>query len=236
MFKSIFICFAAIILSGCSNAQNSFSPTLLSAAEFAEQLKKDTDAQLLDVRTPSEFKNGHIQKAINVNINDKHFEDKVAALDKTKPVYVYCLSGGRSKNAVKHLNAAGFKNVIELPGGMMEWRANNLPETKDPGVATAKGLSLAQYQALLKSDRQVLVDFYADWCAPCKEMKPYLDEIAKDMADQVVIVRIDADANMELCKTLKIEALPVLKLYKNEKLIWDNLGFVDEATVRRKLR
>ena len=81
-----------------------------------------------------------------------------------------------------------------------------------------------------------LVDFYADWCGPCKEMKPYLDKMATEMTDKVVIVRIDADENIELCKTLKIEALPVLKLYKNEKIIWDNLGFIDEASVRKKLK
>ncbi|MFN0290420.1 thioredoxin domain-containing protein [Pedobacter helvus] len=236
MYKSILIFIAAIVLSSCSNAQTNASPTRLSATAFAEQLKKDADAQLLDVRTPSEFKNGHIQNAINANINDKHFEEQVAALDKTKPVYVYCLSGGRSKNAVKQLSAAGFNNVVELPGGMMEWRANNLPESKDANVPAVKGMNLAQYENLLKSDKLVLVDFYADWCAPCKEMKPYLDRIAKDMADKVVILRIDADANTELCKSLKIEALPVLKLYKKEKLVWDNLGFVDEATVRKQLK
>lgn len=236
MYKSIFICIAALILNSCSNAQTISKPTRLSATAFAEQLKKDNTIQLLDVRTPGEFKNGHIKNAINASVNDKHFEEEVSALNKTKPVFVYCLSGPRSNAAAKQLRAAGFKNVVELPGGMMEWRANNLPETKDASATNAKGLSLAQYKALLKSDKLVLVDFYADWCAPCKEMKPYLDKISKDMADKVVIVRIDADANTELCKTLKINALPVLKLYKNEKMIWDNLGFIDEASVRKKLK
>jgi thioredoxin 1 len=235
MYRTILSFIAAVILSSCSNAQTTSTPTRLSATAFAEQLKKDNTIQLLDVRTPGEFKNGHIQNAINASVNDKHFEEEVSALNKTKPVFVYCLSGPRSNAAAKQLRAAGFKNVVELPGGMMEWRANNLPETKDVSATNAKGLSLAQYEALLKSDKLVLVDFYADWCAPCKEMKPYLDKISKDMADKVVIVRIDADANTELCKTLKINALPVLKLYKNEKMIWDNLGFVDEATVREKL-
>jgi thioredoxin 1 len=235
MYKKIFSFIAAVILSSCSNAQTTSTPTRLSAAAVADQLKKDPSVQLLDVRTPGEFNNGHIPNAMNANINDKHFEDKVSALDKTKPVYVYCLSGGRSNTAAKQLRAAGFNNVIEMPGGMMEWRAKNLPEIKDASARTTKGMSLAQYEALTKSDNLVLVDFYADWCAPCKEMKPYLDKISKDMADKVVIVRIDADANTELCKMLKVNALPVLKLYKNEKMIWENLGFIDEAGVREKL-
>ena len=236
MYKSIFNLIAAVILSSCSNAQTTSTPTRLSAAAVADQLKKDPSVQLLDVRTPGEFKNGHVPNAMNANINDKHFEDKVSALDKTKPTFVYCLSGGRSNAAVKQLRAAGFKNIVEMPGGMMEWRAKNLPESKDTHVAVAKGMSLAQYESLLKSDKLVLVDFYADWCAPCKEMKPYLDKISKDMADKVLIIRIDADANTELCKTLKVNALPVLKLYKNDKMIWENLGFIDEAGVREKLR
>ena len=236
MYKSIFIFIAVIVLHSCSNAQTTSSVNHLSATEVANQLKKDTNVQVLDVRTPSEFKNGHVPNAINANINNDDFSTQIAALDKTKPVFVYCLSGGRSSAAVKQLRASGFKNVVEMPGGMMEWRANNLPETRDENPSKAKGLSLAQYEALTKSDKLVLVDFYADWCAPCKEMKPYLDKISKDMADKVVIVRIDADANTELCKTLKIDALPVLKLYKNQKMIWDNLGFIDETTVREKLR
>ncbi|RYG04822.1 MAG: redoxin domain-containing protein [Chitinophagaceae bacterium] len=236
MYKGIFIFIAVIILSSCSNAQTKSAINRLTATEVADQLRKDANIQLLDVRTPSEFKNGHVPNALNVNINDADFNTQIASLNKDKPVFVYCLSGGRSNAAIKQLRDAGFKNVTEMPGGMMEWRAKNLPETKDTNASNAKGLSLAQYKALTKSDKLVLVDFYADWCAPCKEMKPYLDKISKDMADKVVIVRIDADANTELCKTLKINALPVLKLYKNEKMIWDNLGFIDEASVRKKLK
>ena len=236
MYKSIFIFIAVIVLHSCSNAQTKSSVNRLSAVEVADQLKKDPNVQLLDVRTPSEFKNGHVPNAINANINDDNFSTQINGLDKDKPVVVYCLSGPRANAAAKQLRTAGFKNVVELPGGMMEWRANNLPETKDASAKNAKGLSLAQYKALLKSDKLVLVDFYAEWCAPCKEMKPYLDRIAKDMADKVEIVRIDADANTELCKSLKVNALPVLKLYKNEKMIWENLGFIDEAGVREKLK
>ncbi|TCD01527.1 thioredoxin domain-containing protein [Pedobacter psychroterrae] len=236
MYKSIFILLIAIILNSCGNTQTNSTPTSLSATEFAEQLKKDNTIQLLDVRTPGEFKNGHVENAINASIVGSDFENQIAALDKSKPVFVYCLSGPRSHAAAKQMRVAGFKNVVEMPGGMMEWRAKSMPETKDATAIDTKGLSLAQYEALLRSDKMVLVDFYADWCAPCKEMKPYLDKIAIDMANNVVLVRIDADANTELCKALKIDALPVLKLYKNKKMVWDNLGFIDEASVRKQLK
>lgn len=236
MYKGIFIFIATLTLASCSNAQNKSTVNRLSALEVAAKIKENSNIQLLDVRTPSEYEKGHVDGAINANINNDDFKNQISSLAKDKPVIVYCLSGPRANAAAKQLRNAGFNNVVEMPGGMMEWRAKNLPEIKDASARTTKGISLAQYEALTKSDKLVLVDFYADWCAPCKEMKPYLDRISKDMADKVVIVRIDADANIELCKTLKVNALPVLKLYKNEKMIWENLGFIDEAGVREKLK
>jgi thioredoxin len=225
------------MLNSYSNAQTVINNVRqITATTLASTLKDSQNAQLLDVRTTTEFSNGHVEGAINANINSADFKTKIASLDKVKPVYVYCLSGGRSGNAVKQLFAAGFEKIVEMPGGMMEWRAANLPEVKKSLTANSKTISLSQYQALIKSDKLVLVDFYADWCAPCKEMKPYLDKISKDLAEKVIVIRIDADANAELYKTLKINALPVLKLYKNEQLIWENLGFIDETSIRKKLK
>ena len=66
-------------------------------------------------------------------------------------------------------------------------------------------------------------------------MKPYLDEISKDMADKVVLIRINADDNQALCKELKIDALPVLQIYKNKNLTWINEGFIEKAEVVKKL-
>jgi thioredoxin len=79
------------------------------------------------------------------------------------------------------------------------------------------------------------VDFYADWCAPCKKMKPYLDEISTEMADKVVVLRINADDNKQLCKDLKIDALPVLHVYKNAVKTWTNVGFIEKADVVKQL-
>jgi thioredoxin-like negative regulator of GroEL len=70
--------------------------------------------------------------------------------------------------------------------------------------------------------------------ALAKKMKPYLDEISKDMADKVVLIRINADDNQALCKELKIDALPVLQIYKNKNLTWINEGFIEKAEVVKK--
>jgi thioredoxin 1 len=81
----------------------------------------------------------------------------------------------------------------------------------------------------------VLIDFYAEWCGPCRLMKPYLEEISKEMADKVVVIRINADDNQALCKELKIDALPVLQVFKNQKLTWSNIGFIDKKGVEKEL-
>jgi thioredoxin len=125
--------------------------------------------------------------------------------------------------------------VYELSGGIMKWRGVNLPETTENTVVS-NGMSKQQFDALLLSDKLVLIDFYADWCAPCKKMKPYLDEISNDMADKVVVIRINADDNQSLCKDLKIDALPVLHLYKNKTPIWTNTGFIEKAEVVKQLK
>ena len=203
--------------------------------EFAEKLKEMPTATIIDVRTIDEFSKGHLANALNYDWNEIEFDKQISSLDKSKPVFVYCLSGGRSSSAASKMRSEGFKTVYELDGGIMKWRSANLPETTDITVIS-DGMSKEEFDALLNTDKIVLIDFYADWCAPCKKMKPYLDEISKDMADKVVVIRINADDNRALCKELKIDALPVLQIYKNKNLNWINTGFIDKAEVLSKLQ
>ena len=232
MYKNLIIAFTLLLITGCGKAQNNKGNSSLSATEFSQKLLQTQDAQLVDVRTPAEFQNGHLPNAMNINWNADDFVDKTATLDKDKPVFVYCMSGPRSSAAAEKLSEMGFKKIYEMQGGMMKWRNANLPEIK---LSTSKGMSLEEYNKLLKSETPVLVDFYAEWCAPCKKMEPYLKKISTEMPDKVKIVRVNADENTELCKTLKVSSLPVLKMYKNDKLVWDNLGFVSEEEVKTKI-
>ena len=116
----------------------------------------------------------------------------------------------------------------------MKWRGANLPEAND-NKTVSKGMTMQQYNDLLNSGKFVLIDFYADWCAPCKKMKPYLEEISKDMASTVEVIRINADDNQSLCKELKIDALPVLQLYQDKKMIWNHTGFIEKSGVVKQL-
>jgi thioredoxin len=234
-YLSIILATVAIIFNSCTNGQSTPYNPSISAIEFSKKITELPGAPIIDVRTPGEFSQGHLKNAKNFDVSSAGFENQIASLDKLKPVLVYCLSGSRSTYAVSYMKSNGFKEVYELNGGMMRWRAANLPETTDAASASA-GMSKQQFDNLLVTDKLVLIDYYADWCAPCKKMKPYLDEISRDMADKVVVVRINADESRMLCKELKIDAIPVLQIYKNKKLTWTNTGFIEKEAVIKQLK
>jgi thioredoxin 1 len=225
-----------IILNSCSTGQSQNTKTNLTAVEFAEKIKELPNTPIIDVRTPDEFSGGHLQNAQNIDISDSNFEQQIETLDKSKPVFVYCLSGGRSASAASKMREIGFKEVYELDGGIMKWRGANLPETTSLATAKTTGMSKADYEKLFDTEKVVLVDFYADWCGPCKQMKPDIDAITNEMADKVTVIRINADDNAELCKELQIDALPTIKIYKNRALTWSNVGYIDKAGMEAQLK
>ncbi|HOZ85461.1 MAG TPA: thioredoxin domain-containing protein [Niabella sp.] len=222
------------ILSGNANSHAQETYFKLDAQSFGDKIKTTPAAVILDVRTPGEFEKGHLKDAVNFNWNDENFSSRVDKMDKSEPVFVYCLSGGRSAAAAKAMREMGFKQVYEMVGGMLKWRAAKLPETADVKAKT-EGMTLAQFNTLVQSDKFVLVDFYADWCVPCKKMKPYLDEIAAEKK-QIKIIRIDIDAHASLSRALKIESLPVLHFYKNKKLAWQNAGYINKKGIENLLK
>ncbi len=222
---------AALVLQSCSgNTQPGSDISYnLEATAFAEKLNELPNAPLIDVRTPGEFADGHLRQAKNIDWNSSSFESDIQALDKTQPVFVYCLSGGRSSSAAAKMRAIGFSKVFELDGGIIKWRAANLPEDD----TNNSGMTVEEYQALLNTDKKVLIDFYAEWCGPCKKMAPYLNEMKNNLKDSVEIVRIDADKNQALAKSLNIDALPSLLLYKNKSVVWQQKGFISEEDLTK---
>lgn len=117
-----------ILLLACSSSVDNDNSTnsdtvmkKLSHEAFQTKLKNTKTAQLIDVRTPEEYKDGFIEGATNMNFYDSDFQDKLNTLDKNKPVLVYCKSGGRSAKTCKKLQNAGFKEVYDLKGGYTAW-------------------------------------------------------------------------------------------------------------------
>ena len=121
MPKLIFFFLLTLCLScnqDSANAQSKLSPN-----DFETMLKKDSTAQVVDVRTPQEFKSGYIAGAKNINFYDDDFAQQIAKLNKTRPVMVYCAKGGRSASAAELFAKAGFPKVFDLEGGMTAWKA-----------------------------------------------------------------------------------------------------------------
>lgn len=133
---SLVACTFAFVLA--LSAPNSFSaapdndPAVkhVDAKGAAALLKKDSEVVVLDIRTPAEYKDGHIAKAKNIDFYADDFEKKLSALDKSKTYLVHCASGGRSKRSLTAFNKLGFKSVVHLDGGYKGWAKDGQPVEK----------------------------------------------------------------------------------------------------------
>ncbi len=92
--------------------------------------KKDGKLVVLDVRTPDEYKEGHIAGAVNVDFLGKDFADQLAKLDKEKTYVVHCRSGGRSTKSLETFQKLGFKSIVHLDNGFGSWQKAGLPVEK----------------------------------------------------------------------------------------------------------
>jgi thioredoxin len=203
----------------------------VSVDDFEKNLDTNT-VQLLDVRKSEEYKAGHLRGAFLADwLNKKEFEERIQYLDKSKPVYVYCLVGGRSAAAASYLAQKGF-DVINMEGGINAWKKENKPVETN---STVQQMKMEEYDQLVQSAPLVLVDFSAGWCLPCKKMEPVVNEIQKEHA-QVKLVRIDAGLQDDIVKKYNVEGLPVFVLYKNGKEVWRQEGVTDKKTFEKAIK
>ncbi|WP_338647633.1 thioredoxin domain-containing protein [Flavobacterium sp. KS-LB2] len=230
-FHSTFLIIISFIVFSC-NGQNTKNSKTIDAKSFSEKIVTTPNPQILDVRTPEEFSSDHIDKAVNVNWLGDNFVAEAEKLDKTKPVFVYCKSGGRSQSAVQKLEELGFTNIYQLQGGILKWDAAGLSQPSNK----ITGMTVQEYNNLVNADKKVLIDFYAEWCAPCKKMKPYLLKMEKELAGKVTIIRLDADKNKTLMTEMKISELPTLLLYDNATVKWKHSGFISEEELRKQIQ
>ena len=130
----IILCIALFTVPSSCNTKNKKTTIvteqksiLLVANDFESKLAATPDAQLVDVRTPEEFNEGHLKDAVNINYQGNSFMQEVDKLDKTRPTFVYCQSGGRSSESCNYMANHGFKTLYELKGGFGIWTAMNKP-------------------------------------------------------------------------------------------------------------
>lgn len=101
--------------------------TDITAKKAAARLKKDPKIVVVDVRMPGEFAEGHIEGAVNINMNSKDFAAKLGKLDRDKTYLMHCKSGGRSSASLPVWKRLGFKNVLHLTSGTLGWEKAGLP-------------------------------------------------------------------------------------------------------------
>lgn len=209
----------------------------LSTAAFESKMKGTASKIVLDVRTDEEFKSGHLQGAVNMNVNDPSFGDRLKQLDTTQPVFVYCLAGGRSARAAEILKEMGFPAVYNMEGGMSRWSYENRA-VESPEGAYDKGMKKAEFETMMAGikDTLVLVDFWAKWCAPCRKITAYLPEIEKEYAGKLKVVKINYDDNPRMVKELSLDNVPYLFLYKNGKSLWQQSGYIEQDALKAAIK
>jgi len=113
-----------LVLSGCSSKPGAI--TNMNVKDFAAKTQ-EAGVVVLDVRTPGEFGQGHIQGATNIDVEASTFDSEIAKLDKTKTYAVYCHSGNRSGIATQAMAKAGFKHLFNLENGLSDWLSQGMP-------------------------------------------------------------------------------------------------------------
>lgn len=116
-----------VLMSSCTQADKSeIDITVITPAKVLELLKKETSPQIIDIRTPEEFKEGHITGAKNIDLRADDFSDKIALLDRNKPYIIHCKSGGRSTKSLKFWKDLGFTKIHHLDAGFDGWKKAKL--------------------------------------------------------------------------------------------------------------
>ena len=89
---------------------------------------------------------------------------------------------------------------------------------------------------VINADKPVLLDFYADWCGPCKMLSPVLSEIADEYADVIRVAKVNVDDEPELAMKFKVSSIPMLVLFKNGKIVSTSVGYRPKDEILNELK
>ena len=125
-----------VFLTGCEKpssegvadvSDSTSTVELILPADASAMLKANAEVRVLDIRTPEEFSEGHIEGAINVDFKSEGFDAEITKLDKATPYIVHCASGGRSGKSLSKFESMDFQKIYHLEAGFSGWAAEDLP-------------------------------------------------------------------------------------------------------------
>jgi rhodanese-related sulfurtransferase len=126
--KSIIYFLGVLFIVSCNSQSKKYKNQ--DVTTVSKIIETTNNLQILDVRTPQEFEEGHLKNAVNKNWYDSNFSSKLENLDKSKPILIYCKAGGRSTRASEKLTEMGFKKVLNMEGGIDQWSVSGFPTEK----------------------------------------------------------------------------------------------------------
>ena len=95
---------------------------------------------------------------------------------------------------------------------------------------------MSTFQNIIKGEKPTLVDFYADWCAPCKAMNPILKSVKSKMGDQIKILKINIDKNQAVANKFNVRGIPTFILFQSNEIKWRKSGLLEEIALLEELK
>jgi thioredoxin 1 len=92
---------------------------------------------------------------------------------------------------------------------------------------------MSQFQEIIQREQPVLVDFFATWCGPCKMMTPILEEVKKNLGDQITILKIDVDKNPQAAAQFQIQGVPTLMIFQKGQIKWRQSGVIPAKQIQQ---
>lgn len=138
------------------------------------------------------------------------------------------------------INKVVFFVVILISTLMYSCNSGGNKQVHQPGEKNApvtegepeKINGMGNFNEIINSNTPVLVDFYADWCAPCKVMAPVLQQVSRDMEGKIRVIKIDVDKNEAVARKYQIRSIPTMILFKNGQIAWQGVGVMQAEQIK----